>query len=293
MSKATVQSTASRRKGEAKKPQGLFSAKNAYLVTYNILSALGWSYILYTTVLHVLEFTPAPPIQTSASATASTAFQRLLSRVPLTLRNATPLTQVKAKVYESIPPAVLPLLNRAKTLYSVGGPAVALVQSFAVLEVLHVLMGLVRSPLATTGMQVASRLFLVWGIVERYPETQSNPLYASMVFAWSFTEVIRYSFYAANIVGYEPYILTYLRYTTFYVLYPLGASSEAFLVFSTLPPLSTKSFFSKSWGVEDYAHAFLFSIWWPGLFVMISYMIRQRAKVLGGVSPKLHKAKTM
>jgi very-long-chain (3R)-3-hydroxyacyl-CoA dehydratase len=38
-----------------------------------------------------------------------------------------------------------------------------IVQSAAALEVLHALVGLVRSPVLTTALQVASRLLLVWG----------------------------------------------------------------------------------------------------------------------------------
>jgi very-long-chain (3R)-3-hydroxyacyl-CoA dehydratase len=38
-----------------------------------------------------------------------------------------------------------------------------IVQSAAALEVLHALVGVVRSPVLTTALQVASRLLLVWG----------------------------------------------------------------------------------------------------------------------------------
>lgn len=89
-----------------------------------------------------------------------------------------------------------------------------------------------------------------------------------MVFAWSATEVIRYSFYASNLLGYEPPILLWLRYTTFYVLYPLGASSEAFLIYSTLPSSSIVPSFAGwlkgLWGPTDYIRGLLFLIWWPG-----------------------------
>lgn len=89
-----------------------------------------------------------------------------------------------------------------------------------------------------------------------------------MVFAWSLTEVIRYSFYAANLLGHEPYALLYLRYTTFYVLYPLGAASEAFVNYSTLPassPIpSLGSWLRGMWTPADYVRGALFLIWWPG-----------------------------
>jgi len=249
-----------------------------------VLSKLGWSYLLYITVLHISALTPAPAIQKTAAAVASTTVQRVLSYIPLTLRNATPLTQVKAKVYESIPSTVLPYLDRAKTLYSVVGPEVAVVQSFAIFDVLHSLLGLVRSPVGTTLAQVSSRLYLVWGIVERFPETRTNPIYASMVVAWSIAEIIRYTFYALGLFGFEPYVIKWLRYTAFYINYPLGAGSEAFLIFSTLPSLATLS--SGSWTPEEYLRGGLFLIWWPGLYTMMNYMSRQRVKVLGGASGK-------
>lgn len=39
----------------------------------------------------------------------------------------------------------------------------------------------------------------------------SSPIYCSMVFAWSFTEVVRYSHYAAGLVNLKIHILEWLR----------------------------------------------------------------------------------
>jgi hypothetical protein len=50
----------------------------------------------------------------------------------------------------------------AATLYDKVELALKVVQSAAALEVLHAVVGLVRSPVATTALQVASRLTLVW-----------------------------------------------------------------------------------------------------------------------------------
>jgi very-long-chain (3R)-3-hydroxyacyl-CoA dehydratase len=161
--------------GENRKAGG-FSIKKAYLFAYNVLSTVAWAYVLYVTALHIVGATPATPIKPTAAETASTTIQRLIAKIPLTLRNATPLTQAKVKAYNAIPASLLTYLNRAKTLYSVVGLEVALVQSFAFLEVIHVVLGLVRSPLSTTAMQVASRLILVWGIVEKFPEVFNSYL---------------------------------------------------------------------------------------------------------------------
>lgn len=79
-------------------------------------------------------------------------------------------------------------------------------QTLAALEILHAAVGLVRAPVVTTGMQVASRLLLVWGIVDRYGRYifdagqgwgwGGEVWYASMLIAWSVTEVIRYGYFA-------------------------------------------------------------------------------------------------
>ena len=104
------------------------TAVKYYLVLYNVLSTLGWAYVLVRTLAVVLDL------------------DRSARR------------------------AGWPLVARAAGAYAEVGAATAFVQSFAALEVLHVLLGLVRSPLVTTLIQVGSRLYLVWGITYLFPK---------------------------------------------------------------------------------------------------------------------------
>ncbi|KZS98280.1 PTPLA-domain-containing protein [Sistotremastrum niveocremeum HHB9708] len=248
-----------------------------YLIAYNTLSALGWTYIFVVTALHLSGYT-----ESSGSApheTASSYVSKFATWVPYFKKTA----PIAAQIQTHIPRALVPLYNRARTLYGAVGPQTTWVQTFAVLEVVHSLLGFVRSPVQTTAMQVASRLYLVWVVAEHYESARSNALFATLLLAWSPTEIIRYSFYALSLVGIEPYPLLWLRYTTFYVLYPLGAGSEAFLNYSTLPGTSpiTRRWIGKNWSLADYTRGALFLIWWPGLYIMYTYMIKQRKKVLG------------
>ncbi|KAJ7593851.1 PTPLA-domain-containing protein [Mycena floridula] len=261
-----------------------------YLLGYNVLSTLGWSYILVLTLVHLFNLDgSSAAIPSATSPTASSKISQFFSSMPF-LKSAPKMLTTSS--FESKLPFVLkPFYRRSMTTFGRVGTTTALVQSFAALEVVHVLLGWVRSPLQTTIMQVSSRLFLVWGIVEQFTAVRANPLFTSMVFAWSATEVIRYSFYACNLLGYEPPLLLYLRYTTFYALYPMGASSEAFLIYATLPfssPVpSWSAWYQGMWKPTDYVRGLLFLIWWPGLYVMYTYMIKQRRKVLGsGLKPK-------
>jgi very-long-chain (3R)-3-hydroxyacyl-CoA dehydratase len=64
----------------------------------------------------------------------------------------------------------------------------------------------------TTTIQVFSRIFLTWGVVQLFPNSVRDcPAYPVMIAAWSITEVIRYSFYAWNLLDDVPYFLLWLR----------------------------------------------------------------------------------
>merc|ERR1712183_321821 len=112
-------------------------------------------------------------------------------------------------------------------LYASCADSLWLWQFVALLEVVHAGVGLVRSGEFTTFTQVYSRvhvLYLVWGIMG-YVKYDPRA-FAIMIFAWTVTEVVRYSFYLCNLLGYVPYPLLWCRYSFFYVLYPMGVSGE-------------------------------------------------------------------
>ncbi|KAF9512503.1 hypothetical protein BS47DRAFT_1394103 [Hydnum rufescens UP504] len=129
-----------------------------------------------------------PPINPTAAESPTNTIQHLIAKIPLTLWSATPLTQAKVKIYNDMLPPFLPYSDHANTPHSVPGLKVVVVQSFAILEVDHVLLALLRRLLRRPAMQVASRLTLVWSIVENFAETGTNPIYARMVTAWSIAE---------------------------------------------------------------------------------------------------------
>ena len=121
-----------------------------YLVLYNVLSTAGWAYILFITANVVFNLdgkhSAVPPAPGAAT--------------------------VQRKVENALPAIFVPVIRRASRAYAKVGAQTAFVQSFAALEVLHVLLGLVRSPLVTTLIQVGSRLYLVWGITYLFPKVR-------------------------------------------------------------------------------------------------------------------------
>lgn len=112
-------------------------------------------------------------------------------------------------------------------------PLLTATQSLAGLEILHSLLGVVRAPVVTTLMQVASRLLLVWGVM--YPfgmlglggevivgsgggggarEAQlGDYAFLGCLGAWGVTECIRYGFFALQVSGLGvPAWWSWLRY---------------------------------------------------------------------------------
>jgi len=160
----------------------------------------------------------------------------------------------------------------------------------AVLEVFHALVGLVKSSVSTTVVQVASRVLLTM-IATYVPDAQKTWFLTLMVGSWAITEVVRYLFYSLNIVQATPSILVWLRYSLFLMLYPSGVIGEVGTLYSSLPYIHQ----TKLWSTEyEYINAY-YALWVilftyiPGLPYMMSHMIRQRKKSLAGTETAKHK----
>ncbi|KAG5980940.1 hypothetical protein E4U43_006678 [Claviceps pusilla] len=127
-------------------------------------------------------------------------------------------------------------------------------------------------------MQVSSRLILVWSIVNPWPFLALSPFYSSMLLAWSVTEVIRYTYFALSLTGMLPPLLTWVRYTTFYVLYPLGITSECMLVYGATGPARYAS--NSGGGVAVAVLYAILAIYVPGSYILFTHMMKQRRKVM-------------
>ncbi|KAJ9101224.1 hypothetical protein QFC21_003443 [Naganishia friedmannii] len=281
-----------------------------YLIAYNALSLLGWSTILFLVIQFIIHGPHVLPPVSGKSATgplSATAMARQVvsglgerfwglgksvAHLPSAASVAhTATTQTTTNPFGSLIPSKLALaipayLSGSYAYHSLG-PLVVWTQTAALLEVVHALTGMVRSNAVTVGMQVASRVWMVWGVVNARPETHASPLFTTMILAWSVTEVVRYSFYLLALLNLELKPLLWARYNLFYILYPLGAGSEAFLMASVLPRVKElvevlrhgrktglAAMWSRvaalgagkgrEWGAYELFVGFLFVIWWPG-----------------------------
>jgi very-long-chain (3R)-3-hydroxyacyl-CoA dehydratase len=190
---------------------------------------------------------------------------------------------------------LLPVLlshNKLHGLYHAIFPVLQWTQTLALLEVVHSIVGIVRASPVTTAMQVASRILVVWGVMYLLPEVivkkntwgrdtagaSGTPYaFAGCVLAWGITEIIRYGFFVwkEGISSRIPGWLTWLRYNTFFVLYPIGISSECWLMYNSIEP-------AKRYQGMDWLFKVVLLIYVPGSYILYTHMMKQRRKVLKG-----------
>ncbi|KAG7108976.1 very-long-chain (3R)-3-hydroxyacyl-CoA dehydratase like protein [Verticillium longisporum] len=169
-------------------------------------------------------------------------------------------------VYSRHGPAAVPLAVASWTLWA---------QSAAGMEVIHSLLGVVRAPVLTTFVQVAGRCTVLWAYIRPFPQVAQDPAYTAMVVAWSMAEVIRYSYFVFHLSDMLPRALVWLRYSMFFVLYPVGILGEIRLVL-----LATEFWWLYSQVVPYITYAAL-TLYVPASYILFSHLMKQRRKVLG------------
>lgn len=107
-------------------------------------------------------------------------------------------------------------------------------QTIQLLEVVHCMIGFVKSSAFQTFMQILSRIIIVWCALVPYAETHKTIGLQMILWAWPLAETTRYLYYALNLMKLNLYIVTWARYTFFIVLYPLGVSGELLILYKLM-----------------------------------------------------------
>lgn len=139
------------------------------------------------------------------------------------------------------------------------------------LELVHTILGIVRTPLLAIVLQSSARLLIMIGVCYAVPQSPANYQllsFTTLSIAWSLSEIIRCGFYSFKP---SPYWLVWLRYTGFFVLYPLGLLSELFIVYSTLDSVKSNYYYFLVFALTTYV---------PGFTYLYGHMIKQRKVVL-------------
>lgn len=180
-------------------------------------------------------------------------------------------------------------------LWAEYGEWLFLFQMVMLLDVVNSVLRIVRSPVITTVMQIASRI-LVIAILKVFPQSRSTLVGMSLLlFAWCPTECIRYSFYLLKELSNEnsekvkkeqikneknknnvPKWLLWIRYSSFIVFYPMGITGELFVLYTSLGEVRNHQTLSLvQWVIYG-----AFCVYPYGAIVLFTHMLKQRKKTL-------------
>ncbi|KAI3381930.1 hypothetical protein SNEBB_010704 [Seison nebaliae] len=177
-------------------------------------------------------------------------------------------------------------INGKDAFVQMGIPLMV-VQSIALLEIVHASLKLVRSNPIITAFQVFSRLFVGCFVLYFIKDSRSDYGLLCIMVAWALTEIIRYLYYVTCLLEKRCHILEYLRYTLFIVLYPLGVTGELLIIYSAYQSEESMKFFNY-----PMPNQLNISINFPSILVLVAlgypvvfpklyfHMFRQRCKIL-------------
>uniref|UniRef100_A0A665V266 Very-long-chain (3R)-3-hydroxyacyl-CoA dehydratase n=1 Tax=Echeneis naucrates TaxID=173247 RepID=A0A665V266_ECHNA len=168
-------------------------------------------------------------------------------------------------------------------------------QMMAMLEVINPLLGLVKTGFFPAMIQVAGRnviLFVIFGSLE---EMQNKPVVFFVFYLWSTIEIFRYPFYMLACIDTEWKLLTWLRYSLWIPLYPLGVIAEAVVVIQSLPIFDQTRLFSLPLpAVLGHSLSFSYTLqlylvlMFLGLFINFRHLYKQRSRRYRSRKKKVH-----
>ncbi|XP_067008173.2 very-long-chain (3R)-3-hydroxyacyl-CoA dehydratase isoform X2 [Anabrus simplex] len=174
------------------------------------------------------------------------------------------------------------------TYQAVGG-AMKFCQLMQILEIMHPLFGYTKGGVLAPFMQVGGRNFVLFFMIEAEPRMADKPVVFYLFIVWSLIEIIRYPYYIAQLYKKNIGLLTWLRYTIWIPLYPLGGLCEGVIILRNIPYFEETQRFTvtlpNSWNFAFHfpslLRIYLLILFIPGLYVMMSHMYRARIQKLG------------
>uniref|UniRef100_A0A5K3FMZ6 Very-long-chain (3R)-3-hydroxyacyl-CoA dehydratase n=1 Tax=Mesocestoides corti TaxID=53468 RepID=A0A5K3FMZ6_MESCO len=159
------------------------------------------------------------------------------------------------------------------------------VQVAAFLEIAHVLLGWVKGGILPKIMQVCGRNIVLFAVLLPHKELQEDSAVLTLFIAWSLIEVVRYPYYALRLFDEEIGLISYLRYTLWIPLYPLGFMCEGKLIILSMPLLEMSRKFcldmpnwaNVSFDFPIFLHVYVL-LMLPGFFILMQHMYLQRRR---------------
>lgn len=184
--------------------------------------------------------------------------------------------------------------------YKYVGNAMKCFQLLQFLEVMHPLFGYTRNSMLVPFMQTTGRGFILFVMIEAEERMQTKPVVFYLFLVWSLIEIVRYPYYFLNLVLSERAKLafyfqwiTWLRYTLWIPLYPLGVLCEGLVIIRNIVyfeethkfSVELPNAFNFTFDMVLFLKFYLLFLIIPGIFFVMKHMAKERAKRL---NPKKH-----
>lgn len=160
-------------------------------------------------------------------------------------------------------------------------------------EVLYALVGYTNGSPLFPFLQVTGRNFVLFAYINAEERIQTKPIVLCLFIVWASVEVVRYPYYIISLLKREIGLLTWLRYSVYVILYPLGFMCEGLVLLVGVHYLEDKGRFSIrlpnkynfAFDLLYFTKFYMIFVLLPGLYVVMNHMTKLRQKKLK--SPKI------
>lgn len=181
--------------------------------------------------------------------------------------------------------------------YSNIGGLFMFFQLFQLFEIAFALVGWTSTSITFPLVQICGRLVIYFIIIMPEPRIQTSPAIFYLLLVWCLAEVGRYPFYMLKIFDFEVSFVTWLRYSLWIPLYPIGIFCEASIIFKSIPFFDETKRFSYhlpnalnwSFDMATLLRVYLMFACFPVMCLLMSNMYRQRVRKLGTGRTQKHK----
>lgn len=173
--------------------------------------------------------------------------------------------------------------------YEAIGPAFKFCQLLQFLEVMHPMFGYVKGSTMIPFIQVSARAFILFVMIEMEERMWTKPVVFYLFIIWASIETVRYPYYLSQLFKLEIGFLTWVRYTIWIPLYPLGILCEGVIILRNIPyfeetkrlSLELPNEWNVTFDMPTFMKVYLLILAVPGTYLMMSHMAKTRAKKLG------------
>lgn len=179
--------------------------------------------------------------------------------------------------------------NSMEGTYQAVGSAMKFCQLMQFMEIMHPLFGYTKGGVLAPLLQVSGRAFVLFALIEAEERMQDKPVVFYLFFIWSAIEVVRYPYYISQVYKTDLPVLTWLRYTMWIPLYPLGFLCEGIVMLRNIPYFEETQKFTVSlpnslnfaFHFPTLIRIYLLVLFFPGMYTVMSHMYRSRLRKLG------------